>query len=140
MSSHTEAESFLADVNSKMRPLAELAHGVFVEQGCASYVKTIYVGYDIGGEMVAAMYSRSDHLEVALALPEDADGALLVDASHLTWRTLPVAAILSSDADLKEFASLVAGAVARVSEQKHDVKRDNDFFMKSRRERRANRL
>ena len=48
MSSHTEAKSFLADVNSKMRPLAESANGVFVEQGCASYLdpnrEELYVG------------------------------------------------------------------------------------------------
>jgi hypothetical protein len=122
-----------------MRALATSAHEIFVEHGCTSYVKTIYVGYDIGGEMVAALYAHADHVEVALALPEDADGDLLVDASHLTWRTLPVAAILNSDADVEQFSRLVSEAVARVSAQTHDVKRDNDFFIRSRRERRSGR-
>jgi hypothetical protein len=104
-----------------------------------SYVKTIYIGYDIGGEMVAALYAHADHVEVALALPEDAEGELLVDASHLTWRTLPVAAILKSEADVEQFSKLVSEAVERVADQTHDVKRDNDFFIRSRRERRLGR-
>jgi len=137
--SHTEAESYLADVGSRMRALATYAHDIFVEHGCTSYVKTIYVGYDIGGEMVAALYGHADHVEVALALPEDADGDLLVDASHLTWRTLPVAAILNSETDVEQFSKLVSEAVARVSAQTHDVRRDNDFFIRSRRERRPGR-
>jgi len=89
--------------------------------------------------MVAALYGHADHVEVALALPEDADGDLLVDASHLTWRTLPVAAILNSETDVEQFSKLVSEAVARVSAQTHDVRRDNDFFIRSRRERRPGR-
>ncbi|MCX6539976.1 MAG: hypothetical protein NTX77_00005, partial [Actinobacteria bacterium] len=36
-------------------------------------------------------------------LPEDAEGDLLVDASHLTWRTLPVAAIVRSSGSIDDF-------------------------------------
>ena len=61
-----------------MRALATSAHDIFVEYGCTSYVKTIYVGYDHDGEMVAALYGHSDHVEIALALPEDAEGDILV--------------------------------------------------------------
>jgi hypothetical protein len=78
--------------------------------------------------MVAAMYAHPDRVEVALALAEDADSALLVDASHLTWRTLPLAAVLRSEADIRKFGSLVAEAVARVENEEHDVERSNEFF------------
>ena len=49
---------------------------------------------EVGGEMVAALYSHADHVELALALPESEEHRLLVDATHLTWRTMPVAAIV----------------------------------------------
>lgn len=103
--------------------------------GCTSYVKTIYVGYDIDGEMVAALYGHSEQVEIALALPEDALGEILIDASHLTWRTLPVAAILRSSSDLEAFHPLAAEAADRVRRREHDVLRDNAHFIRSRRER-----
>ena len=101
-------------MNKKVRPLASDLHDVLLNLGCVSYVKTIYIGYDIAGEMVAALYGHSDHVEIALALPEETDGDLLVDASHLTWRTLPVAAIVSSVAELPLFTKLASDAVDRV--------------------------
>lgn len=82
--------------------------------------------------MVAALYGHPSHLEIALALPEDYDSNLLVDASHLTWRTLPVAAVVRDKADLLSLAPLVEEAARRVARQEHDVMRDNDFFMKAR--------
>lgn len=112
-----------------MRGLAQAAHALIVSEGCSSYVKTIYVGYEIDGEMVAALYGRADHLEIALALPEDVDGALLVDASHLTWRTLPVAAIVRNQDELEAFGALASEACRRVRERSHSVHRDNDFFI-----------
>lgn len=136
MGSHADANDYVSALSAPIRSLTAAAHEVFVSQGCTSYVKTIYIGYDFGGEMVAALYAHAEHIEVALALPEDAEGELLIDASHLTWRTLPVAAILNSDDDISEFTELVSEAAARVKAQTHDVKRDNDFFIKSRRERR----
>ncbi len=119
-----------------MRDLAALAHSVFVDLGCASYVKTIYVGYDINGGMVAAMYGHADHLEIALALPEDEPSRLLVDASHLTWRTLPVAALVNRKNQLIELSRLAKVACERVQSSSHDVMRDNDFFIKAREARR----
>lgn len=116
-----------------MRQLATATHEALVDLGCSSYVKTIYIGYDLDGEMVAALYAHSDHVEVALALPEDAVGALLVDAAHLTWRTLPVAAVLRRKADLAAFKTLAAQACDRVRTSSHEVMRDNDFFIRRRR-------
>ena len=124
-------------MNKKVRTLASNLHDVLLSLGCVSYVKTIYIGYDIGGEMVAALYGHSDYVEIALALPEDADGDLLIDASHLTWRTLPVAAIVRNTSDVLAFTQLASAAVERVRTASHTVNRDNDFFMKSRRERRG---
>ena len=135
MNSHGEAEAYLAQLNPAVRQLAVAAHKEFVAQRCSSYVKTIYIGYDIDGEMVAALYGHVDHVETALALPEELDDALLVDASHLTWRTLPVAAIVRSEDQIDKLTELIAAACDRVRNQKHEVLRDNDFFIKSKRER-----
>jgi hypothetical protein len=135
---HSEAESYIKGLG-KLSSLALSAHEAMAELGCSSYVKTIYVGYDLGGEMVAAMYGHSTHLEIALALPEDAESQLLVDASHLTWRTLPVAAIVRDKTHLDEFARLADQACGRVRTSSHDVRRENDFFIKARESRRPQR-
>jgi hypothetical protein len=137
MGSHHEAETYLRMLNPLVQKLAAAAHSLFVAEGCSSYVKTIYVGYDFEGEMVAALYGHADYVEIALALSEDAEGRLLVDASHLTWRTLPVAAIVRAETDIAELAELVAMACRRVREREHAVVRDNDFFIRSRRLRRG---
>ncbi len=137
MDTSSDAQTYIAGSGKKIRTLIQSLHGTLLSLGCVSYVKTIYIGYDIDGEMVAALYGHSDHVEIALALPEDAEGDLLIDASHLTWRTLPVAAIVSSVAELPLFAKLASDAVDRVRTASHTVHRDNDFFAKSRRERRG---
>jgi hypothetical protein len=92
-------------------------------------VKTIYVGYDIGGEMVAALYGHADHVEVALAVAEDHPDTRLLDASHLTWRTLPLALNRKNVSEVSECQALLQEACDRVREQTHDVHRDNDFFV-----------
>lgn len=135
MTTDGEAQTYLADLNKRVRPIATSLHEVLLGLGCVSYVKTIYIGYDIDGEMVAALYGRGDHVEIALALPEDAEGDLLIDASHLTWRTLPVAALVRNMADQAPFRKLAIEAVERVRTASHTVNRDNDFFTKSKRER-----
>lgn len=137
MSVPGEAEAYLEQIDAARRPIASEAHAILVEHGCASYVKTIYIGYEIDGEMAAALYAHADRVEIALALAEDAESPLLVDAAHLTWRTLPVAAELRVAEDLPEFATLAAEAVGRVRHSKHAVSRDNDFFMARKGRRRA---
>ncbi len=130
-----EANSYISELNPAIQKLAARAHRVFLQYGCSSYVKTIYIGYDLDGEMVGAMYGHPRYLEVALALPEDAEGSLLADASHLTWKTLPVAAIVRDvDSDMLEFEELVGRACGRVRNREHDVNRDNEFFYRARRE------
>jgi hypothetical protein len=137
MTTDGEAQTYLADLNKRVRPIATSMHEALLDLGCVSYVKTIYIGYDIDGEMVAALYGRGDHVETALALPEDAEGDLLIDARHLIWRTLPVAAIVRSKTDLVAFTQLALIAVEGVRTSSHTVNRDNEFFIKSRRERRS---
>ncbi len=132
---HSEAEAYLAGLNKKVGDLAIHAHRQLVDQGCTSYVKTIYIGYDFNGEMVAALYAHVDYVEVAIALPENYDSLILIDASHLTWRTLPVAAVLKSKADLNMFSQLVKEACKGVLSGGHTVLRDNEFFAAVKRER-----
>jgi hypothetical protein len=137
MTTNGDAQTYLTDLNKRVRPIATSLHEALLDLGCESYVKTIYIGYDIDGEMVAALYGRGDHVEIALALPEDAEGDLLIDARHLTWRTLPVAAVVRSKTDLGAFMQLARTAVEGIRNSSHTVNRDNDYFMKSKRERRG---
>jgi len=57
---------YISELNPVARDLAASAHRIFAERGCSSYVKTIYIGYDLDGVMVGALYGHVDHLEVAL--------------------------------------------------------------------------
>ena len=132
-----EARQYIAELNKTSAALCAQVHEIFLAAGCSSYVKTIYIGYDIDGEMVAALYGHADHVEVALALAEDHPSSQLIDASHLTWKTLPVAAIGHDAAEVKKMAGLVVEACDRVRAGLHTVNRDNDFFMKAKRERRG---
>jgi hypothetical protein len=97
-------------------------------------VKTIYIGYDLDGVMVAALYPHTNRVETALALAEDHESSLLIDATHLTWKTLPVAAVVKTEEDLAEAQALVHEACERIRSGVHSVERPNDFFRKSRRE------
>ena len=93
-----------------LRDAATELDKTFLANGCLAYVKTIYIGYELDGEMIAAVYPRSDHLEVALAIPEDQEHELLRDASHLTWRTLPLAAVVTSKHDAIDIGDLLTMA------------------------------
>jgi hypothetical protein len=134
-----EAQQYIAELNKTSAALCTQVHEMFLAAGCSSYVKTIYIGYDIDGEMVAALYGHADHVEVALALAEDHPSSQLIDASHLTWKTLPVAAIGHDAAEVGKMAGLVVEACDRVRAGLHTVNRDNDFFIRSRRERKGRR-
>ena len=135
MVSRNEVAHYIEPLNPQVRKLAAAAHEILDMPDCTSYVKTIYIGYEIEGQMYAALYAHADHLEIALALPEDHEDGTLIDATHLTWKTLPVAAVVKSSEDLGGFKVLVAEAAERVRTQSHDVERENDYFIKARRER-----
>lgn len=124
----SEAAVYISSLNKKVQSIARTVHDTLVSAGCTSYVKTIYVGYDFNGVMVAASYGHEDHVEVALAVDENHPDDRLVDASHLTWRTLPLALNLLTVRDAKESKALFIEACKRVASDAHTVNRDNDFF------------
>ena len=130
----TDEGTLLGSLNPTLKPLGVKFHKQLLSQGCVSYVKTIYIGYDLEGIMVAALYPHSDRVELALALPEDHESTLLIDATHLTWKTLPVAAVVKTKGDATETLKLIDEACQRIKDGVHDVERPNDYFMTARRE------
>ena len=106
----------------------QLCTRLMSEFGATLYVKTIYVGVEIGGEMVAALYPASSHLDVALALEEDHASPLLEDATHLTWPSLPVLVSISAGTDRSLVEALVDEAAKRVVNSEHHVSRSPDYF------------
>jgi hypothetical protein len=136
INNHNEAVAYIDTLGKKVAPIASEAHNALVGQGCSSYVKTIYIGYDLDGVMVAALYGHAEYVEVALALEESYDSKILIDATHLTWRTLPVAAVLKTKEDLRQFSQLAKVACGNIKTGGHFVNRDNDFFAAAKRERR----
>jgi hypothetical protein len=96
--------------------------------GCDSYVKTIYIGYTLGSDMVAAVYPNGTYTEIALALPEDPPDDRLVDASHLTWPTLPVAYRVSSQRHIVIAVGLAQSAAHLVAAGQRNKPRPPDFF------------
>lgn len=131
-----EAQSYISGVNKKYRGLASRLHKGFLQQGCISYVKTIYIGYEIDGKMVGALYRHEDRVEVALALDENRASKVLIDATHLTWRTMPVAAVVKIESDLEESLPLVEEACNRVRTGKNTLSRSNEFFAEAKKKRR----
>ena len=130
----TDESALLGTLNKTLKPLGVALHSELINTGCTSYVKTIYIGYDLDGVMVGALYPHTNRVELALALAEDHDSSLLIDATHLTWKTLPVAVVVKTTDDLNEALVLVAEACQRIQAGTHFVERPNDFFKKSRRE------
>ena len=131
----SEAQAYISGTHKKYRSFANRLLKCFLQQGCISYVKTIYIGYEIDGKMVAALYRHEDRVEVALALDENRISEILIDATHLTWRTMPVAAIVKSENDLEESLPLVEEAANRVRNGKNTLSRSNEFFAKAKEER-----
>lgn len=113
----------------------ELTTLIVGEFGGASYIKTIYLGFQIDGQMVAAAYPDPHRLEVALALPEEHEAPGLIDATHLTWRTMPVAYQLSEVARIPELLALAREAAERVRSGDHHVELPTERFIRSRLER-----
>jgi hypothetical protein len=133
---HYEADAYIATLGKQVAKLASEAHSALVGQGCSSYVKTIYIGYDLDGVMVAALYGHTEYVEIAIALDESYESGILIDATHLTWRTLPVAAVLKTLKDTSEFNKLAKVACGNIKSGGHIVNRDNEFFAAAKRERR----
>jgi hypothetical protein len=60
---------------------------------------------------------------------------VLKDASQLTSLTLPLALEIRSTDDLVLAGELIQEACVRIRGGSHDVERDNDYFVRSRRDR-----
>jgi hypothetical protein len=126
----TEVLDLLALLDPDLQPIGvSLCEHLQSGLGAQLYVKTIYVGADLAGEMVAAMYPQGDHIELAMALSEDNGHPLLEDATHLTWRTMPVLVSVRDQATADACSDLLTEACARVREGRHGVNRDPDFFI-----------
>jgi hypothetical protein len=124
------ARKLVGESTPSVRRALEATYGYLVEEaGCAAYVKTIYVGFELHREMVAAAYPHDRWLEVALALPDDVSGPGLVDATHLTWRTMPVAIEIRAKSDLQRARGYFKLAVERVRSGVHDVELPQERFM-----------
>jgi len=119
---------FISNAPSASRAILSRLLADFDGLGCSSYVKTIYIGFEFKGEMVAAAYPFASHVEVAVALPEDHPSELLKDATHLTWRTMPVLLSLTSLDDVNASEELLAEAFERVASGIHEVNLPNDRF------------
>lgn len=124
-----DAELFIAEASERVRPLLARIHALFMAAGCDSYVKTIYIGYEVRGKLVAASYGHAHNVEVALALPEDHIAEQLKDATHLTWRTMPVLVEIKNRRDLVLAEPLFSEAVERVVSGAHDVVLPIERFM-----------
>ena len=132
----SDAQIYLRDANKKVSALATNLHKLFLKHGCVSYVKTIYIGYDIDGVMVAALYCHENRVELAIALEENHRSKLLIDATHLTWRTMPVAVVIQSKDDLSEAAELIIEATGRVKTGQNTVNRSSEFFAEVKKQKR----
>lgn len=123
-----EADRLAGDSTAKIRAVTETLYDALVALGCTPYVKTIYIGFEYQGELVAALYPHPNRVEVALALPEDHPHPLLIDATHLTWRSMPVAAVVRTQAEARQALSLLGDAFDGVASGRHDVDLPNERF------------
>ena len=110
----TELENFISGFNKEIQKILRGLITIFESNSCTSSYKTIYIAFDLENEMVAAAYPHETHVEIALALAESHSNSNLKDASHLTWRTLPVSLELYSEEELQKHSFLIAEALTRV--------------------------
>ncbi len=135
------AEQLLDGQPESVKDLMGNAYAAMVEgSGCQPDVKTIYISFTKNSQLVASAHPGSDGIELALALPEDHPSGLLEDASHLTWRTLPLLVRVTASSGREEVLDLVYEAIKRVESGEHDVDRPPEYFQASRRERERSRF
>jgi len=123
-----ESERLFGTCSKRVREAMDPIVRSLLAGGCRDHVKTIYVGFALDEEMVAAAYPHPGSCDIALALPEDHPSELLEDATHLTWRTMPVLLTVDSSASGKAAMPLVLEALERVATGTHDVERPPEYF------------
>lgn len=125
-----DAQLFISGIEKKpLRSLALELHNHLAKESVVDYVKTIYVGYEFQGEMFAALYRNTGAIEVALPLSENDAGPLIMDASHLTWRTLPLMIHVTHSSQLPEAFAVIDRAFDRLKSGLHHVHRSNEYFI-----------
>jgi len=134
-----DVRQLVGNYSPKIQQIVGEIHRCVVGLGCLSYIKAIYIGYEIKGEMVAALYPYHKHVDLALAIPEDTADPILVDASHLTWRSLPLMATIRNKRDVEKAKKYSKFAVDQIRSGSHTVNRDNEFFIRTKHERKAKR-
>lgn len=109
------ALSLFSGRNAGLLPAFRKVYRVLVDQlKCEAHVKTIYVGFSRGGEMLAAAYPRQgQYFELALRLPDTTMSPLLYDAVLLKWPMLPVAVRISDDESFQSVEPLIRFAARR---------------------------
>lgn len=129
------AEKLIESTEAQVSDLFRRAYDFLVAGGCSPDVKTIYVSFTLGSAMVAAAYPKHETVEIALALPDDAESPLLNDASHLTWPTLPVSVVIARDSIYEDIEALLSEALMRIGNGTQNVRRPSEFFEARKRER-----
>jgi hypothetical protein len=125
-----DAKKLFSGVNAPLMPtFTELYDYLVKRLKCHPSMKTIYVSFSLKGDMVASAHPQHGQaIELALALPVEHKSELLYDASHLKWRTLPVAVKLTTPASLKGALPLMEEAARRVRTGEHSVSISNQRF------------
>lgn len=128
------AEALVEGQTEKAKALMADVYGALVEaSGCRPDVKTIYISFTKDDCLVASAHPGPDGIELALALPENHPSPLLADASHLTWRTLPLLVSISESTNREDVMDLVYEAMSRIESGEHDVDRPPEYFRAARR-------
>ena len=127
------SDAFIANAPNRVRALLRSIDLAFTAYGCTSYAKTIYLGFELNQEMIAAAYPLTESVDLALALPEDHPSPLLKDATHLTWKTMPVLLRLDPNDELGAVEPLLREAFDGVAQGRHAVNRPNEHFAARRR-------
>ena len=128
-----EAEDLARNLPAHMKRTLDYVYKMLVEKyECFPDVKTINLTFTRGEDLVASAHIGSNYLELALALPEDHPSPLLEDASHLTWRTLPVMVDITKKTNPKQVLHLTKEAAERIVNGEHDINRSIEYFAKKR--------
>jgi hypothetical protein len=112
-------------------PVWERVDDFLTECGLSPDVKTIYVSYtDEDRNLVAAVHPdpTSRTIEIALSIPGDNESDLTYDATHLKWRTLPLAIRLGPDDQVTD--EVQALLEAAISNAPSSVPRPSEDFEK----------
>lgn len=125
----TDVAAFISGSPRASRELLRAVFDTLSSLGAEAYVKTIYLGFEVNGAVMAAAYPSAQGVDVALALPEGHPSACLADATHLTWRSMPVMIELRKKETYVSAEPLLKEAFERVASGLHDTQLPTEQFM-----------